>query len=319
MGFSSSAASFLPSHPDVPTSLHDLLVQIFVETPELAIDLAGARLGIGEATAYEVRPLSGELGQLLAPQHRADAVLLLQRDGSPALAVVLEVQLSRDDEKRYSWPVYLTGVRARLRCPTLLAVVSPYPEVAKWAAGPIALGPGVGRIQPLVIGPERIPPVTDLEQAKANVRLAFLSAVARPVGRRGRGGGLGGDPCGAGARRGSRQAYTHLILENLGERERETMEAKMEPIPEYKNAFARKYVAQGRAEGRAEGKAEGEAEGKAEGEAKALLAFLAARQLSLSGEARERILACRDLATLDRWIARAAAVRTLAELFEEQG
>ncbi len=93
----------------------------------------------------------------------------------------------------------------------------------------------------------------------------------------------------------------------------------MEPIPEYKNAFARKYVAQGRAEGRAEGEAEGEAKGKAMGEAKALLAFLAARQLIPSGEARERILACRDLATLDRWIARAAAARTLAELFEEQG
>ena len=97
----------------------------------------------------------------------------------------------------------------------------------------------------------------------------------------------------------------------------------MEPIPEYKNAFARKYVAQGRAEGRAEGKAEGEAEGeakgKAEGEAKALLAFLAARQLIPSVEARERILACRDLAMLDRWISRAAAARTLAELFEEQG
>ncbi len=307
----------------MPTSLHDLLVQIFVETPELAIDLAGTRLGIGEATAYEVRPLSGELGQLLAPQHRADAVLLLQRDGSPALAVVLEVQLSRDDEKRYSWPVYLTGVRARLRCPTLLAVVSPYPEVAKWASGPIALGPGVGRIQPLVIGPERIPLVTDLEQAKANVRLAFLSAVARPVGDEAVEVAWAAIRAAQGLGEDLGWLYTHLILENLGERERETMEAKMEPIPEYKNAFARKYVAQGRAEGRAEGKAEGEAEGeakgKAEGEAKALLAFLAARQLIPSVEARERILACRDLAMLDRWISRAAAARTLAELFEEQG
>ncbi|MHB1846070.1 MAG: hypothetical protein ACYCWW_14690 [Deltaproteobacteria bacterium] len=58
-----------------------------------------------------------------------------------------------------------------------------------------------------------------------------------------------------------------------------------------------------------------QAEVLAEGEA--LLAVLMARKLTPSGEARKRILACRDLATLDRWITRAVKAKTLAEVFGE--
>ena len=76
---------------------------------------------------------------------------------------------------------------------------------------------------------------------------------------------------------------------------------------EYQSKFARKYVA----EGEAEGKAEGEAEGKAD----ALLSFLSARKLPATKRERQKILACRDLAQLDRWIAQAASVATVAELF----
>ena len=77
----------------------------------------------------------------------------------------------------------------------------------------------------------------------------------------------------------------------------------MEAGYEYKSEFARKYVAQG------------EAKGKAEGRAEALLAFLAARKLPVSDEQRQAILGCRDLAQLDRWIARAASVTEAGELF----
>ena len=72
-----------------------------------------------------------------------------------------------------------------------------------------------------------------------------------------------------------------------------------------------------RSQGLAEGLAEGKAAGLAEGKATTLLAFLAARGIAVDAAARARVLAERDLATLDRWIARAGSCGTIAELFAE--
>jgi uncharacterized protein YdaU (DUF1376 family) len=76
--------------------------------------------------------------------------------------------------------------------------------------------------------------------------------------------------------------------------------------------------AKGKAEGEAKGKAEGEAKGKAEGEArgqaKALLVILKGRGLALTDEQRLHILACPDLAVLDRWLDRALLVTSVDEL-----
>jgi len=62
-------------------------------------------------------------------------------------------------------------------------------------------------------------------------------------------------------------------------------------------------------------KAEGRAEGRAEGVARALLAILGARGIAVSAEARARIDACQDSATLERWIVRAATAASVEEVF----
>ena len=56
------------------------------------------------------------------------------------------------------------------------------------------------------------------------------------------------------------------------------------------------------------------AEGEIHGQIKALIAFLAARDIDLDGAARERILRERDPQQLDRWIVRAATSATIAEI-----
>ncbi|TYB59766.1 hypothetical protein FXF51_32605 [Nonomuraea sp. PA05] len=56
--------------------------------------------------------------------------------------------------------------------------------------------------------------------------------------------------------------------------------------------------------------------GKARGKAKAILGFLESRNVPVPQEARERILACTDEATLMTWISRAATVTTADELFD---
>lgn len=62
---------------------------------------------------------------------------------------------------------------------------------------------------------------------------------------------------------------------------------------------------------------ESRSQGLAEGKAETLLAFLAARGLAVEAAARARVLAERDLATLDRWIARAASCNSIAELLAQ--
>ena len=74
---------------------------------------------------------------------------------------------------------------------------------------------------------------------------------------------------------------------------------------------------QGRAEGRAEGLAEGRAEGLAKARADGVLRVLAARDVRLDDAARQRILGCMDLATLDRWFERALHAHHLSEVLDD--
>jgi hypothetical protein len=64
-----------------------------------------------------------------------------------------------------------------------------------------------------------------------------------------------------------------------------------------------------------EGVRRGEAKGKAEGKAEDLLVILETRGLDVSAEQRARILECKDVAQLDRWLRKAITANTVAELF----
>jgi Uma2 family endonuclease len=68
----------------------------------------------------------------------------------------------------------------------------------------------------------------------------------------------------------------------------------------------------------AEGFAEGFAEGRLAGKRDDVIALLGARGVTLDGATRARILAERDPAQLERWIARAATCATAAALFAER-
>ena len=115
--------------------------------------------------------------------YHADLVLTLG-DRGPRLVVVVEVQLGRADDKRYTWPHYAIGMRTRFRCPCVVLVITPDAGVAEWAQEVIDLGGG-SRFTPVVIGPEQIPAVTDPAVAVASPDLAVLSALAHRGGAKG--------------------------------------------------------------------------------------------------------------------------------------
>ncbi|MFT3774462.1 MAG: hypothetical protein QM820_54575 [Minicystis sp.] len=70
-------------------------------------------------------------------------------------------------------------------------------------------------------------------------------------------------------------------------------------------------------EARELGRDEGLKEGRIEGEARALLTVLLGRGIAVPDEARERILAEKDPAQLERWLEKAGVVSTVVELLDQ--
>ena len=285
--------------------------------------VGGELLGEGLPPFRKIEITSGDLDQSSAPQQRADLVVSLLQGGKPVLALIVEVQLSRRATKRWSWPVYVAGVRERLRCPALLLVVTPDRGVAKWARREIALGPFGDRIQPLVLGPAEIPAVADLREAARRPELALLSLVAH-TGDAQRATGRAGFVAAEAARsEKKKKLYYDFVRLVLGRAAGPILEELMQD-QKYLSAFARKYVAEGeakgkakgRAEGEAKGKAKGKAEGKAEGLCRGLLFLVAARKIKLTSVQRARVRACREPKELERWITRAAKAESAGEIFE---
>ncbi|MBV9315558.1 MAG: hypothetical protein JO100_17915, partial [Pseudonocardia sp.] len=143
----------------VVSSLHEMLVEMFRHRPQLAAELLTGALGVDLPEHEQVRVDTGECTDVVPTQYRADAVVVLMAADQPVLAVVVEVQLGRDGDKRWSWPVYVATLRARLRCPTALLVICVDATAATWCATPIELGPGT-KLVPFVLGPNQVPVLT---------------------------------------------------------------------------------------------------------------------------------------------------------------
>ena len=83
---------------------------------------------------------------------------------------------------------------------------------------------------------------------------------------------------------------------------------------EYLSDWARENIAKGRAEARAEARAEGKVEAMAE----AVVMVLAARDVQVPDELKDKILKCRDLDRLDAWLRAAVTVESSDGLLDEE-
>jgi len=98
-----------------------------------------------------------------------------------------------------------------------------------------------------------------------------------------------------------RVLYTILIEQALSETARKALEMEPEIEKFFTEAHRRSYD---------RGKAKGEAKGKAE----ALLMILKQRGMAITNDQHRLIMACTDLAALDRWLDRALSVASVEEL-----
>ncbi|WP_446223020.1 hypothetical protein ACTWPB_25300 [Nocardia sp. IBHARD005] len=292
----------------MPSAPHEVVIDLFQHQPALVAPLL---TGLGcELPEYEtITTVPGDATVLAPTEYHADTVVAFHHDGRRVLAVVVEVQRRPDPDKRWSWPVYVASLRAKLRCRTLLLVLCPDARTARWAAKPIDIGygnPSVG-LCPIVLDPAGIPVVTDLQTATALPELAVLSALAHSEHPEHRSiwlallsalSTLGGDRA---------ALYYDFILSTLpvaARTEWETLMAAGLQGYEYRSDFARTYFA------------EGEARGEARGEAKSVLTVLDARGIAVPADVRDRILECGDFEQLQKWLRKALEVNHAADLLD---
>lgn len=291
----------------MPSRLHQTLSELFLNHPPLAAELLSDAFGMELPVWNQARIESAQVAEVPAAEWRGDAlVTLVDINDAVVLAVVVEVQLRTDDDKRFSWPVYVSNIRYRRRCPTLVLVVCPDEDTAGWAAEPIVLGPG-SVTTPLALGAQLVPVVTDPVQAAICPERAVLSALAHGV-----------------KHRHWRQVveaawtalqavdqdhfdlYADMVHAALSGASRRYLEELMNvTVSEPLSPLFRPHWVRGRAEGRAEAGA------------RAVLAVLAARGIEVPDIAMQRITTCTDLDQLDAWVRRAVAVSSAQELFAE--
>jgi hypothetical protein len=291
----------------MPSLLHEGIIALVREKPELAADLLRELLHVSVPVFTEARLAEASLNELVPTEYRADAVVLLV-DGTPVFGIVLEAQLQVDHEKHFTWPMYAISARARYRCPFVVLVVTPDSGTARWAAETVALG-GDSVWRSLVVGPEGIPVITDVSVATRDPHLAVLSAMAHGRDddvRRAVAVALAAAAGVAALPEPLRMLCFALIESSLGDAARKSFEM----LPQGQRFFSetqRRWFA--------EGEAKGKAEGEAKGEARSILRVLECRGLSISPAQRERIMACADIGTLERWLDAAVTAARTEELF----
>jgi hypothetical protein len=291
----------------MPSLEHNAIVDMFREDPELAPHFLALLFGVDVPPHASAAVVESSLDQLVPVEFRADLVLELRDDeGAIVLAIVVEVQRDEDPDKKFSWPVYVTVVRAKKRCDTVVLVIAPDAAVAAWAAENIDLGLGLGNVKPLVLGPAAVPEITDPAEAEKEPELAVLSAVAHGNGPNGRAvietalvalGRLDAEHA---------AVYFHIIWNALREPMRRALEALvMERQAEKKMTFPpfmQRLIDDGTRAGELKGRRE------------ALFRLVARAGITLTEDDRARIAACDDPATLDRWVTNVLGAKTAADV-----
>ncbi len=158
------------------------------------------------------------------------------------------------------------------------------------------------------LGHDAVPVVTDPAEAAGRPELAMLSILAH--GQSDHGVAIAAAVLPAIRELDDERArfYGDLLLNSLSEAARRSLETTMKNYV-YQSDFAKKYIALGRDEGRTEGRSE-EA-------ARAVLTALRIRGIAVSTTDRDRILAEKDPAQLERWLERAILAASVAEVLAE--
>jgi len=282
---------------------HETPIALAKLDPELVAWLLGNLFHVKVPDYHHARTEATDIRVLVPRTYHADGVVVFCDPADrPLLAVVLEVQRGRDPAKRRTWKLYVAHLEAELDVVTTLLVFCPDGAVARWCRRLVEPDGSSLTLQPLILTPGEVPLVVDPDLARANPALAVLSVLCH--GHRTEVDTVFPALLAALRSLGPQQAllYHDVVLAGLPETARVRWEAFVTTLAgyQYHSEQFRKIAA------------EAQQVGEARGEARAVLTVLEARDIPVSAQVRDQILACTDLARLDTWLRRATRV-TAAE------
>lgn len=288
------------------THPHEIPIRLFQDRPELAAELLVKTIGATIPPYASALSESEALTSCDPLELNCDnAAVFRDGFGNPVYAVITEIQRSDDEDKRYSWPMYVTILRARLRCQVRLLVICTDEVTAAWARKIIPIGPPEFVLRPDVIGPGDLVRLIDEYDPREGVELLILAAATYGKG-----------------------PQTESIAHDLGRRLNELSEperrkyagwawqllskAACEILEGYMSMKYQDYLET--PAGQLELK--GEARGEARGRVKSVLELLEMRGIEVRADERERILACTDREEADRWFISAFSASRAEEIFD---
>lgn len=300
----------------MPNPPHEMLHHIFREDSQLfSRVLEFEEVSFPEPHEIRVGNIdSTETRKVL--ERRIDTVLEAQTKDGPFL-IAIEAQNRPSKLKLRNWayyPAYLHEIRG---CPVVVLVVCRDPVTAAWAREPYRIGlpdrPSLVST-PIVIGPDTLPRITDMERVVADPYFAVLCALAHAHG-----------PAIGGILEALAAALAKMD-EALSKNLNEFIERGLEDTPalnvwrslmalapmnlQPRSRWAQENIAKGLAQGRAEGQAVGEAKGVTE----SVLHILDHRHLELSSEVRAHIAACTDIDLAKTWLDEALSITDVSQL-----
>lgn len=96
----------------MPSIHHDALIHLLRNRPQLVPELLRDAFSVRLPPYRDVRVDCADLTEVQPAEYRADLVVLLS-DDKPVFGLIVEVQLSVDGRKRFTWPAYVANLRAR--------------------------------------------------------------------------------------------------------------------------------------------------------------------------------------------------------------
>lgn len=290
----------------MPSLTHESVLELLRECPWLGLTLWRDLLGRPAPHGARVEDASAAINEIRPTEYRADQVLrIFDTSGGLFAALVVEVQLRPDARKRFTWPHYVAGIRARLGCPVALLVVAFDESVAGWCGQSIDLGFGQATLSPVVLGPATIPRIADVEQARAQPELAVLSVAAHARTFDDLSMTAAALAAADDLDNSRGEFYSDVILAFLSDVAPRLLEQFMDLSKyKFKSEFARKYVAIGKREGRTEGQLE-------------TLSKQLERKFGTLNAAHQQRLQDASAEQLERWLMQILDAPTIEAVFAE--
>ena len=324
-------------------ALHDRILELLAESPALVLELWAAadplyRELIDRGWVARVHSNSGRFITHKGEDRprRVDLVITLHPaddpHGPPKIVLVVECQLTPDEDKFFVWFEYLATMRAKHECGARLLVLSPMDAVLIWAHGLFDDEPWA---RPPLIGREHVPRIDDHGRALREIQLAVLSAAFHGPHEGGHEVVSAVATALRSLPRHRRERYIMLLRDALPEElmreiDKVTFEEAQAIAEEWIRTRASYQIAmrKGREEGLAagrqeglekgwqEGLEEGRLLGELEGNRKALALVFELRGLQPSAAEQATIDSCTDIDTLARWCERAKTATAVADIFD---